>query len=318
MSDIAATNLVDDSGLFAAAFSRLANTDGNLVIETPPRGARGRVYEIFEQIQKSESEFSLHIVKADQAVTAGLISTEFLNAERQRLGPLYPQYYAAEFIEGTGNIFNIEAINRAIELGKQYNPEEFDPISDKYMCLDPGYSSSKFAILIAEWNRRDRKIVILYANEFDKLNYDEAIDLVFRLIKQYGRVVNVGIDMSSLELVMSLKKKIGEREDWNYITSKLSHCAKHSLNPAQYMTIVPIPFTVTNKAYMISNCRRLLEDSRSLVAINPVFNNLIIGLKSSVVDNRGLLDKQETISDDLVDAFQIMGTFFTFKSSSDY
>ena len=28
MSDIAATNLVDDSGLFAAAFSRLANTDG--------------------------------------------------------------------------------------------------------------------------------------------------------------------------------------------------------------------------------------------------------------------------------------------------
>ena len=66
MSDIAATNLVDDSGLFAAAFSRLANTDGSLIIETPPRGARGRVYEIFEQIQKGESEFSLHIVKADQ------------------------------------------------------------------------------------------------------------------------------------------------------------------------------------------------------------------------------------------------------------
>ena len=84
------------------------------------------------------------------------------------------------------------------------------------------------------------------------------------------------------------------------------------------MTIVPIPFSVSNKSYMISHCRRLLEDSRQLVAINPVFNNLIIGLKSSVVDNRGLLDKQETISDDLVDAFQIMGTFFRFKSSNDY
>ena len=85
MSDIAATNLVDDSGLFAAAFSRFANTDGSLIIETPPRGARGRVYEIFEQIQKGESEFSLHIVTADQAVQSGLISAEFLNAERQRL-----------------------------------------------------------------------------------------------------------------------------------------------------------------------------------------------------------------------------------------
>ncbi len=64
------------------------------------------------------------------------------------------------------------------------------------------------------------------------------------------------------------------------------------------MTIT-IPFSVTNKTYMISHCRRLLEDSESLVAINPIFNILIIGLKSSVVDNRGLLDKEETISDDL-------------------
>jgi len=186
------------------------------------------------------------------------------------------------------------------------------------MCLDPGYSSSKFVILIAEWNRKDKKIVILYANEFDKLNYDDAINLVFRLIKQYGKVVNVGIDISSLELIMSLKKKIGERSDWNYITEKLHYCAKHNLNPAQYMTIVPIPFSVSNKSYMISHCRRLLEDSRSLVAINPIFNNLIIGLKSSVVDNRGLLDKQETISDDLVDAFQIMSSFFRFNSQGEY
>ena len=63
-------------------------------------------------------------------------------------------------------------------------------------------------MIIAEWNRQDRKIVILYANEFDKLNYEESIDLVFKLIKQYGKVVNVGIDMSSLELIMSLKKKL--------------------------------------------------------------------------------------------------------------
>jgi len=90
MSDIAATNLVDDSGLFAAAFSRLANTDGSLIIETPPRGPKGRVYEIFEQIQKGESDFSLHIVRAEKAVQTNLISIEFLNAERQRLGPLYP------------------------------------------------------------------------------------------------------------------------------------------------------------------------------------------------------------------------------------
>ena len=124
--------------------------------------------------------------------------------------------------------------------------------------------------------------------------------------------------MSSLELIQSLKKKIGERSDWTYITDKLHYCTKHNLNPSHHMTIVPIPFTVSNKSYMISHCRRLLEDSRSLVAINPAFNNLIIGLKSSVVDNRGLLDKQESISDYLVDTFQILGAFFKFISYGDY
>jgi hypothetical protein len=63
MSDIAATNLVDDSSLFAAAFSRLANTDGNICIETPPRGARGRVYEIFEQIQKGQVNLACTLLK---------------------------------------------------------------------------------------------------------------------------------------------------------------------------------------------------------------------------------------------------------------
>jgi hypothetical protein len=44
MSDIAANKLVDDSSLIAAAFSRLANSGGDLIIESPPQGARGHFY----------------------------------------------------------------------------------------------------------------------------------------------------------------------------------------------------------------------------------------------------------------------------------
>ena len=64
-------------------------------------------------------------MKANQAVQAGLISSEFLNAERQRLGYLYPQYYMAEFLEGTGNLFLISSIDRAVQLGEQFNPDEY-------------------------------------------------------------------------------------------------------------------------------------------------------------------------------------------------
>jgi len=318
-SDIAVTSMVDDSGLFAAAFSRLANTDGSLIIETPPRGARGRVYEIFEQIQKQQSEFSLHIVKADMAVKAGLISMDFLIAERQRLGSLYPRYYEAEFIEGIGNIFSQVSIDNAVDRGqKEYDPDNFNPYSETYMALDPGFSSSKFGIVIGQFVRQKKQIQILFADEFDNLNYEEAIDLIFSLRKKYGNVLNIGVDASALELIMSLKKKIGERYDWEYIQEKLQYCKKHNVDPATKMIVVPVPFTLENKSFLVSHARRILDDSRGLIAINPRFDKLIVGLKAAQSDSRGFIDKDQTIHDDLVDAFQILTTFFKFKSSNDY
>ena len=38
MSDVAVQLAKDDSGFFGAVFSRLANTNGSMLIETPPRG----------------------------------------------------------------------------------------------------------------------------------------------------------------------------------------------------------------------------------------------------------------------------------------
>ncbi|MGI0010967.1 MAG: hypothetical protein ACREAE_06180, partial [Nitrosopumilaceae archaeon] len=57
MSDVAATDQIDDSGLFGAAFSRLANTGGTIHIETPPRGQRGKIWDIYNQSElKADSE----------------------------------------------------------------------------------------------------------------------------------------------------------------------------------------------------------------------------------------------------------------------
>ena len=113
-SDITASKLVDDTSLFAAAFSRLANTDGTMLIESPPRRPVGKVYEIYEKyyVNKETSNlFTIYIVKAQEAVKAGLITSEFLKAERERLGPLYSQFYEAEFLSIGGNLFPYEDID---------------------------------------------------------------------------------------------------------------------------------------------------------------------------------------------------------------
>jgi hypothetical protein len=105
MSDVAATNQIDDSGLFYAAFSRLANTNGTIHIETPPMGRRGKVWEIYrnsELGQGSEefeaAKFRVRKVYASMAVDAGLIIQEFLNEQREKMGLLYGQYYECDFL----------------------------------------------------------------------------------------------------------------------------------------------------------------------------------------------------------------------------
>jgi len=76
------------------------------------------------------------------------------------------------------------------------------------MSVDPSYSVSKFAIMVAEFVRSKRQIRILHAEELDKPLYEEALDHILRLRKRYGNIQNIGIDASGPELISSLKKKI--------------------------------------------------------------------------------------------------------------
>jgi hypothetical protein len=101
MSDIAASNQIDDSGLFGAVFSRLANTDGTIHIETPPRGQRGKIWEIYSTSKLNDDDsqqFHVTEVPVSEAVKEGIITQEFLEGELKRQPLLYNQYYECEFL----------------------------------------------------------------------------------------------------------------------------------------------------------------------------------------------------------------------------
>jgi len=115
MSDIAASTRINDAEVFGAAFSRLANTNGTMLIESPPRAPSGMLYKIYEMsrlkknIDNSEiGQFKIHEIPATMAVDAGLITQEFLDAERERLGPLYPMYYECDFYNSSSTWYRPE------------------------------------------------------------------------------------------------------------------------------------------------------------------------------------------------------------------
>lgn len=139
VSDITVQQLmVDDSETFGAMFSRLANTNGSIIIESPPRGPSGKVYEIYEQSKLYEkmriknetlgiksrpgeantktklnpmSNFAIREYPVSLAVKAGLVTEEFLAGEKIKYGPMYSMYYECDFFNAANVWYKKDMFN---------------------------------------------------------------------------------------------------------------------------------------------------------------------------------------------------------------
>ena len=90
-------------------------------------------------------------------------------------------------------------------------------------------------------------------------------------------------------------------------------CRKYNLHIEDRMLVVPIAFAVEG-AHMLQHAKFLMEeteeDGSSLIAIRKdEFYKLITGLRTAVADEYKL-DKQNTLFNDLVDAFRLSLHFY--------
>jgi hypothetical protein len=237
--------------------------------------------------------------------------------EKAKQSPAFDREYDLKYLGKIGNLYSQLSIDNAVKRGTEYNPDEFNPYSEKYISIDEAFSVSKFAIMVAEFQRSTRQIRILHAEELDKPLYENALDHILRLRKKYGNVQNIAFDASRPELGTSLKKRIGERYDWQYVQDKLQYCKKHNLDIASTMIVCPIVFSAESRSVMTSHSRRILDDSRGLIAIHPMFDKLITSLKSAQFEDSGRLLKDESPFNDILDCFQLICTFFKYKTTSE-
>ena len=100
------------------------------------------------------------------------------------------------------------------------------------------------------------------------------------------------MDTANPEIWQSLKRQWKERYDEQYINDKLSWCKKTNSNPANYMTIVPVPFS-TQGSQMLQHTKSLPEDQDNLIAIHPSFDKLLTSLRTAIA-NEYKLDKEQT------------------------
>lgn len=321
MSDTASTEVLDDKQVYDAAGTRFASTEGFWIIESPPHGTKNYYFELYEKY-KFNTDPAVEVITVDieEAIYHKVISRSFIESEKNRLGHIWYSYYGSSFLETEGNFFSIQSIDAAIEKGKYYDNDllgvHFRPTSEKYMAADIGFESSKFAILVGEWDRQNRHLRILHSEELQAPLFEEAINRILELRKRFGNVINIAIDATSRqEFCTALKIKINDWPyHWSQVKEKINECNTRNIPIEKRMTVVPIIFNSESKLRMSAHTQQLLDDSRKLVAISPRWDKLITSMKGAVFDDRGMLDKRASPSNDTLDAFMMLCQFIKFRN----
>lgn len=261
----------------SAAFTRLANTEGTAIIESVPSGPSGRIYELYQQykdLPRKPGQFAVFKVTCQDAIDAGIMTADFIEQEKQRLGIMFPQFYMAEFVAGAGNIFS----PMQVDLCTSYY--DLAPTSDgnRILAVDPAFGSSKFAI--AGLEKREGLSYIIEARQFERPTPTQMVEYISGLFHRDG-YSTCYVDSAHAGLILDL------------------NCGTDTRKPVYAQAVV----FREELGKMVMDSTNAVKEQR--VRIHPSFSELITQLKSAQFNERGHPDKSRGQSLDLLDAFMM-------------
>ena len=230
--------------------------------------------------------------------------------EKAKHSPSFEREYNLKYLGRIGNVFHTKDIDAAIEKGHGYINLQANKMCPHSMGIDPGWGSSPFGIVITQW--MDGQIHVLYAEQFERPDFNEMLSIVWRLMtelelsKKNGKIY---VDGANPSVIKSLKMQLGEDPDYDKVISRYK---LQKLDWTNSMTVIPVNFSTEHKA-MLSHCKMIFE--KGYVSINPKHDKLITSLRTAV-ENEGVLDKEVTSYDDIFDAFRLALRFYSFKEGN--
>jgi hypothetical protein len=276
----------------------IAKSDPYIVIVSTPNRPDG----LFNKIEKESFESCIYKkIFLDYTYGLGKIYTQE-EIEKARRSPSFPREYELLYQGLIGNVFSPKSIENCQKIS--YNPDQIIPNCQVSIGIDPSFGSSKFGIVVTRYV--NEHIEIVEAEEFERPDFNDMIDRVWQ-IKQKHKVddnnLTIYVDAANPEIWSSLKRMLNEPDSEQYVFDKLSYCKKNNINPANYMKVIPVSFSI-NGAKMLQHTKSLLEDKDNLIAIDKRFDKLITALRTAYA-NEYKLDKEQTSYHDLLDAFRL-------------
>jgi len=274
-----------------------------IMVSTPNRPER-----LFEEIEREAEDQCLYKrIFLSYHIGLGKIYTQ-AEIDKARQSPQFEREYNLAYIGEQGNVFTHEsiecAISEGLQLAEKYPIDEIPQDTPKSMGIDAGFGSSKFGILVTQLV--ESKIQVLYAEEFERPNFNNMINTILQMFKNYS-ISKIFVDAANPEIITSIKQGLGERTDYEKHISTLRERHPHYFNPATWMDVIPMSFSADGRE-MLAHAKLCLDND--WLAKHPInFSKLIIALRTAVATD-GLLDKSMTAHNDLLDAFRLCLQFY--------
>jgi hypothetical protein len=276
----------------------IAKSDPYIVLVSTPNRPDG----LFSSIEKEPFDSSIY-KKLFLDYTYGLGKIYMKEEiEKAKKSPSFPREYELQYQGLIGNVFSTQSIENCQNI--EYNPLAVVPNCKVSIGIDPSFGSSKFGIVATRFV--NERIEVVEAEEFERPDFNDMLNRVWE-IKQKHKIddnnLTIYVDAANPEIWSSLKRMLNEPYSEQYVFEKLSYYKKNNINPANYMKVIPVPFS-TQGTKMLQHTKSLLEDKDGLVAIDKRFDKLLTALRTAVA-NEYKLDKEQTSCHDLLDAFRL-------------
>jgi hypothetical protein len=205
--------------------------------------------DLFERIEKESEETCIYKRPfLDYTYGIGKIYAAE-EIEKAKQSPSFEREYNLKYLGKIGKVFHTKDIEAAIEKGRKYNPDEFNPYSSftsRSMGIDPAYGSSAFGIVVTEW--ADGIVQIMHSEEYHRPDYNEMLSIVYGLMSKYN-VDSVYIDGANPSFIKSLKLQIGEEADYDKVIARYR---EEGLGDSwsKDTKIIPVNFNKEHKAML--------------------------------------------------------------------
>jgi len=291
----------------------IAKSNPYIVMVSTPNRPEG----LFELIEREE-QCLYHRIFLPYTRGLGKIYTE-QEIAKARESPQFEREYNLQYIGQQGNVFSHETIERAIQLGLELEkiPNYYASITGirqdthKALGVDPGFGSSKFAICVTqlvpgnEHKGIKQYVQVLYASEYERPDFSEMLDKILKIYHNY-LVSKIYVDAANPEIITAIKRGLNERTDYEKQISNLKTRHPKYLDLSTWMNVIPMSFSSDGRE-MLAHTKRYLDNN--WLAIHPSFSKLIIALRTAVASD-GLLDKQATAHNDILDAFRLSLSYY--------